>query len=583
VHDLRVSLEMRRPGNRKGIIMDWLAKMFEKYPEMGVYLAIGIGYIVGRLKYRGFGLGVVTSSLLGGILIGNFFHVPVSDQAKSILFLLFLFGIGYSVGPGFFRNLKGEGWRWAVLAAFVPIVGLAAAYVVATVLKLDPGFAAGLLSGALTESPAIGTASEAIKALALPDDQKQLLIGHVAVADAICYLFGTIGVIWVCSSLGPRLLRIDLIAEAKKVEALLGIRRSKAGVHTAWQPIGFRAYTIPENAPIVGRTVAEAEKATPGARLFVERIRRNNEIFSPSGTAVLEAGDTIAVLGRTEIMVKVLGPRSAEVADPELLEIPVASFDLYVTNKAIAGKTLQEIADTVDEARAVLLRGITRSGKSLPIGANVVVERGDVLHVTGTESAVEKLAPVVGIKLRPLEETDLSILGISIFVGVLVGTLIAIPIGNIKLTLGTSVGTLLVALGVGWLRSVRPWFGRMPDSAILFMRSIGLAGFVAMIGLKAGPIFINTLKESGYVLFLGGIVVTLTPLVTGLFFGRYILKLNPILLLGGLAGAQTMIAGAAAVQEKSDSAVSTLGYSYTVAIGHILLTTWGTIIVALLS
>ena len=143
--------------------MEWLGSVFTKYPEMAVYLAIGIGYLIGRLKFRGVGLGVVTGSLLGGIFIGNFFHVPVSDQAKAMLFLLFLFGIGYSVGPGFFSNLRGEGWRWAVLGVFVPVIGLITAYTVAHSLKLDPGYSAGLLSGSLTESPAIGTASEADK------------------------------------------------------------------------------------------------------------------------------------------------------------------------------------------------------------------------------------------------------------------------------------------------------------------------------------------------------------------------------------------------------------------------------------
>src|SRR5581483_10898026 len=353
--------------------MEWFGKLFEKYPEMGVYLAIGLGYIVARLKFRGIGLGTVTCSLLAGIFVGNFFHVPVSDQAKAILFLLFLFGIGYSVGPSFFRNLKGEGWRWAVLAAFIPIVGLMTAYVVARILRLDVGYAAGMLSGSLTESPAIGTASEAIKGLSVSEEQKQLLIGHIAVADAICYIFGTIGVIWSCSWLGPKLLGIDVRAEAKQEEVKLGIRKTKIGVSSAWQPIGFRAYKIQENAPIVGKTVSAAEKTIRDARLFVERIRRGGEIFSPNGSTVLEAGDTVAVLGRTEVLVQVLGPSSSETADPDLLQIPVASYDIYVTSKAIAGKTLQEVVDSVEQARGVLLRGITRGTRSLPVGANIMV------------------------------------------------------------------------------------------------------------------------------------------------------------------------------------------------------------------
>jgi len=563
--------------------MEWLARLFTKYPEMAVYLAVGIGYLIGRLKFRSVGLGVVTGSLLGGILIGNFFHVPVSDQAKSILFLLFLFGIGYSVGPSFFQNLKGDGWRWALLGVFVPVIGLLTAYTVAHLLKLDPGYSAGLLSGALTESPAIGTASEAIRSLSVSDEQKQLWIGHVAVADAICYIFGTFGVIWCCSSLGPKLLRFDLRAESKKVEANLGIKRSKLGVHSAWQPIGFRAFTIPRDGLVIGKTVAEAEQSVSGARLFVERIRRQGEIFSPVSTTVLEANDTLAVLGRTEIMIKTLGPSAEEVADPELLEIPVASFDLYVTSKKIAGKSLQEIADVVEEARGVLLRGVARGDQEIPVGPHLVIKRGDTLHVTGTEAAVEKLASVVGRVIHPTDESDFAVLGIAITVGILFGAALIIPIGHLKIALGTSVGTLLAGVIVGWMRSVRPWFGIIPNAAILFMRSIGLAAFVAMIGLKAGPIFVQAVREYGFILFLGGIVVTLTPQIAGLFFGRYVLKLNPALLLGGIAGAQTMIAGVAAVQEKSDSQVATLGYSYTVAFGHIFLTTWGTIIVSLMS
>jgi putative transport protein len=429
----------------------------------------------------------------------------------------------------------------------------------------------------------MGTASEAIRGLSLPNETKELLIGHIAVADAICYVFGTLGVIWCCASLGPKLLGINLHEESKQVEAKLGIQQAKLGVHSAWPAIGCRAYTVPQNAVIVGKTVGEAEKSVSGVRLFVERIRRGEEIFPPKRNTVLEAGDTLAVLGRTETLIKLLGPSSSEVADAELLQIPVASFDLYVTSKEIAGRTLQDIADNLDEAQGVLLRGIIRGDESLPIGTETIVERGDTLQVTGSESAIQKLAPLVGRIIRPTDESDLSVLGLAVFVGVLVGAIITIPIGNLKIALGTSIGTLLAGVLVGWARSVKPWFGQIPNAAILFMRSIGLTAFVAMVGLKAGPIFVSAVREQGYTLFLGGIFVTLVPLICGLFFGRYVLKLNPALLLGGLAGAQTMIAGAAAVQEKSDSPVATLGYSYTVAFGHIFLTTWGSIIVFLMT
>jgi putative transport protein len=283
------------------------------------------------------------------------------------------------------------------------------------------------------------------------------------------------------------------------------------------------------------------------------------------------------------VLVEALGPTAVEIADSELLQIPVASFDLYVTSERIAGRTLQDIADNLDEAHGILLRGITRGDQSLPIGKGTVIERGDTLQVSGSESSVQKLAPLVGTIIRPSEESDLSILGIAVFIGVLLGAVITFPIGGLKVALGTSVGTLLAGVMVGWIRSVRPWFGRFPDAAILFMRSIGLAAFVAMVGLKAGPLFISAVRDHGYSLFFGGMVVTLFPLLTGFFFGYYVLRINPALLVGGIAGAQTMIAGVAAVQEKSDSPVATLGYSCTVAFGHIFLTIGGTIIIALMT
>lgn len=446
--------------------MGWLRDLFTKHPEMAVYLALGIGYLIGKIKFHGVGLGTVTGSLLGGIFIGNFFYVPIADQTKSMLFLLFLFGIGYSVGPSFFRRLRGDGWRWAVLGVFVPIVGLLAAYVVANFLRLDPGYASGLLSGALTESPAIGTASEAIKALPLPNEQKDLFVGHIAVADAICYIFGTFGIIWGCSSLGPRLLRIDLRRDSQKLEASLGIRHDKPGVQSAWHAIGCRAYRVPQGAPLVGKTILEAKGFVPGARLFVERIRRDGKIFSPEKTTVVQADDTLAILGRTEVLAEALGPTAMEVADLELLQIPVASFDIYVTDRRVAGRTLQDLADHVDEAHGVLLRGILRGEQSLPIGTETVIERGDTLQVIGSEAAIQELGPIVGRIIRPTDESDLSVLGLAVFAGVLLGSAIALPVGHLRFALGTSVGTLIAGVVVGWLRSLRPWVGRFPDAAI---------------------------------------------------------------------------------------------------------------------
>lgn len=559
-----------------------MSALLLKYPELAVFLAIGIGYLVGNLKFRGFSLGGVTGSLMAGVAVGYFFHVPVSGPAKSVVFLLFLFGIGYSVGPKFFKAIKGEGWKFGALGVFVPVVGLLTAMATAKVLTLDPGFSAGLLSGSLTESPAMGTATEAIHSLDAPADLKAKWANHVGIADALCYLFGAIGVIWVCSSLGPKLLRIDLVAEAVKLEKEYGISRPKSGVSSAWRPYEVRSYRLTEEMPAVGKTIDAAERLVPGVRIYVQRIRRDGEIIDAAPGLVLQAGDVIAVGGRREVLVKILDDRADEVEDRELIDIPVAFYDVFVRGSRFTGKTVEELSK-VDEARDVYLRRITRAGQEIPIGTQTVIERGDVVQLMGPEKAIERAAKVIGEIVVPTDTTDFVVVGFAVFIGALAGALLAVPVGNIKIAIGTSVGVLLAGLVTGYIRSVRPLFGRVPDGAVSFMQSFGLAAFVAMVGLGAGPEFVHAVKEAGAGLLLGGAVVTLTPLIAGLYFGRYVLKLNPLLLLGCLSGAQTFTAGLAAVQEKSGSPVAVIGYSGSVAVAHVLLTTWGTVIVLFMS
>ena len=564
--------------------MDWIAATFTKYPEVAVFVVVGLGYWIGGFKYRGFGLGPVTGSLLVGLLLGTVFTVPVSSTAKSILFLLFLFSIGYSVGPKFFKAMKGDGLRWVVLSVVITTSGLLVAIGVARFLGLDAGYAGGLVSGALTESPAIGTATEAINALPLPEAERSRLVGHVAVADAICYVFGAFGVIVFCSGIGPWLLRVDLKADAARVEKRLGIDRTNPGVESAWRPFELRAYRVAENGRIAGQSVSQVETILPDTRIFIERIRRGEHLLEPAADTRLEAGDVVALAARREILTDVFGEAGAhEIDDREALDIPMATYDVFVSSKAVIGKTLSEIATSDLSVRGVFLRAIVRAGQDIPIAPGTVLERGDVVRLTGSEHAVARAASEIGKTVLPSDTTDFIALALGIVGGALIGALVVIPLGGLRIPLGTSVGTLIAGLLVGYAHSVRPTFARIPDGAISLMIALGLAAFVAMIGLGAGPHFIEALREAGLGLFIGGIVVTSVPLLVGLYFGCYVLKLDPVLLLGGIAGALTMTAGMAGVQERSGSPVAVLGYSGTVAIGHILLTTWGTVIVHVIS
>jgi len=562
--------------------VDWLTEMFQKYPEFGVYLALGIGFWIGKLKFRGFSLGSVTGSLIGGMVIGSFIEVPVASMAKSVLFLIFIFGIGYSVGPQFFKAMKGQGLKWAVLSVFMCVVGLGAAYVVTKVVGLDIGFSAGMLSGGLTQSAAIGTATEAIKGLGLDAETTNRLVSHIAVADAICYAFGGLGVIIFCSIVGPKLLGIDLVEEAKKLEEELEIDRKKPGVGSAWHPFELRAYRVPAGAKVIGNTPDQAAKLMPHARLFVMRVRRGDEILDDPAKVVIQEGDIVAVGGRREILVNLVGERAEEVADRELLEVPVEMVDVLVTGKRITNRKLGEVGQD-DAVRGVYLRHIDRAGQSIPISRRTIVEAGDVLTVVGPEAMVEAAVKHIGIVIRATDATDFMTMGFAIFAGALIGAAVSIPVAGVTISIGTTVGALIAGLLVGWFRTRAPLFGRIPDAAISFMTTFGLAAFVAMVGLGAGPHFVEGVQEAGVKILVGGIFVTMAPLVAGLYFGKYVLKVNPLLLLGAIAGSQTFTPALAAVQERSGSTIAVLGYSGTVAVGNVLLTTWGTVIVLLLS
>jgi putative transport protein len=559
-----------------------LAHFLEQHPDLAVFLVLGLGYFIGQFKFRGFGLGPVTGALFAGIMIGQFAEVPVSEVARSILFLLFLFGIGYSVGPKFLSAVKGDGLPGVAIGIIVPLTAMATAVIAARILGLDAGFAAGLFSGGTTESPAIGTAAEAIRALPLPKEQRDQLISHIAVADALCYLFGALGVILMTTLIGPAILRIDVVEEARKLEEKYGMTHKRAGIASAWRPVEIRAYRVEAGAGLAGKTCAEAEAMLPEQRIFIQRLRRGDALLDTRPDLVLEASDVVALEARREVLIEFLGPEISEVEDKELLDIAALSLDVYVAGREIVGRSVAELAQS-PMARGVFLRRIMRGGLEVPIGPETHLERGDIITLIGTEKNVEAAAAHAGAAIRQSDATDYVTLGLAIFAGGLLGTIVGVDIAGVHIALSTSVGTLLAGLFIGWLRSRRPQFARIPDAAISMMTSLGLAAFVGMIGLHAGPVFVEAVRQVGFGLLLAGVFVTLVPQFVGLLIGRYVLRMNPLLLLGALSGAQTMTAALAALQEKSGSPIAVLGYTAAVPFGHILLTSGGTVIVWLIS
>ncbi|TWB04619.1 aspartate-alanine antiporter [Bradyrhizobium stylosanthis] len=559
-------------------MLTWLEQFLVRYPELALFLVIAAGYWIGSFKIGTFSLGPVTGALFAGLVVGHFAHVPVSGMTKSFLFLLFLFGVGYLVGPQFVQTMKRDGLKPMLLAVVVCLTGLATAIVVAKVLRLDPGFAAGLMSGSLSQSAAMGTATDAINGLAIPEVQRARFVSHVAVADAVTYIFGYAGVILFVTQVAPALLKIDLRAEALKLEETLGVTRTKPGLASAWRKFELRAYRLDAGSPLVGITVAAAEARIPEHRLFIHRIRRGERLLEADPGTVLAAGDLIALSAPREVIIALVSPRADEVEDRELLDIPLISADVILINPKLAGTTL-EAASRESWARALYLRSLSRGDQQIPVGAGVVLQRGDLLRIVGPEPIVQTAAKSIGAIVAPSTSIDFIVLGLAIFVGGLVGTLLTFSVGGVNISLSTSVGTLLAGLFVGALRTRYPLFGQIPDGAISLMTSLGLAAFVGLTGIHAGPIFLSAIREAGIGLLLGGVAVTLLPQIVGLCFGHFVLRMNPILLLGGLTGAQTVTAAMAALQERAGSPVPVLGYTPAYPVANILLTTWGSVMV----
>jgi putative transport protein len=517
--------------------------------------------------------------LLAGILIGQM-HIVISPNVKSVFFLLFLFAVGYGVGPQFFRGLKSDGVPQAIFAALQCLTSLVTAFVAAKFLGYDIGTAAGLLSGSQTISAVLGVATDAVNQLGISPDDKTKLINNMPVAYAVTYIFGTAGSAWLLASIGPKLLRADLAAECKKLEAKMGGTEAEPGVLTMARRFDVRAYRV-TNQSLVNRTVVELEAQPKDARVFVLRVRHAGTIIEPGPTTVILQDDVVAVATRQDVHVErgaMIGP---EVDDKELLDFPAETLDVVITNKSLAGKTLVELAAN-EFARGVFLRKLMRAGQEMPFTPGTTIDRGDVLTLVGAKRDVGRAAKALGYADRPTNMTDMVFVGVGIVLGGLVGAM-TIRLGGIPLSLSTSGGALIAGLVFGWLRSVKRTFGRIPAPALWILNNVGLTTFIAVVGISAGPSFVAGLKQAGVSLFFAGIVVTSIPLIIGVLMGKYLFKFHPGINLGACAGARTTTAALGMIEDVAKSKVPALGYTVTYAVGNTLLTIWGLVIVLLMA
>lgn len=566
--------------------MDWLLNTLRENAALAIFLTLGLGFWLGKFKYKGFSLGTVTSVLLVGVLVGQL-DIPVGGPLKEVSFLLFLFAIGYSVGPQFFRALSGSGLKQVLFAVVMCVICFAVTWGVCLLFGYNVGEALGLFAGAQTVSAVIGVGGDAIRSMSASDADKLAWTNIIPVCYAVTYIFGTIGSAWILSWLGPKML-----GGIKKVKAdTAALAASMDGGETPLEPedinalrgVAYRAYRAEGSFFDTDRTVKEVQDELErlGRRAFVERIRKDGTIISDITPSTIITKDSEVVLSaRREFLVEDESWIGPEVADLELLSFPVEKVPVLLARKESDGMTVEQLRKAPWMA-GVIIGAITSGGHSLPVLAQTQVHRGDTLELQGSHADISVAASHLGYIDRPTNATDMVFVGLGIFIGALIGA-ITLHLGGIPISLSTSGGALIAGLVLGWLRSKHPTFGKIPAASLWVLNNVGLNLFIAVIGISSGPSFISGIKEVGWLLLVAGVLSTSIPLIIGIWLGDKVFKFPAAINLGCVAGSRVTTAALGAVQDALGSTMPAMGYTITYAVGNTLLILMGVLMTLLL-
>jgi putative transport protein len=543
-----------------------------------LFTVIGVGYLLGNVKIAGIEGGPVVGVLLMGLLFGHLgFTAP--EGASTFGFALFIFSVGIQAGPTFFSAFLADGPRYVALALIVAGVALALALGLSTLIGLDVGFGAGMLAGALTSTPTLAGAQDAITSglATVPEGLTQdTVLQNISVGYAITYLFGTLGMILAVRYL-PKLIGIDLPEEAKRLAKERGLIRKRASgfADASSFPI-IRAYRVTSAA--VGMTMEEVRTRSKSVGAKLLKLRRGKKVMDITPELVFEEGDIFSGIASIKLNQAMREDGFEEVLDPELLSMQVTSEEIILTDSKSVGKTLDEL--DLPDHYGCYATGLTRASIELPLDTPLSLQKGDRLQLIGEAGNLKQLASDLGYIEKDLEKTDLTTFAFGLIAGTMLG-LVTVALGNISIGLGTAGGLLIVGIIIGWLGSVMPTFGRVPGPARYVLMELGLMLFMAAVGLNAGGGIVEALFSSGPVIILSGAVITLTPALIGYVAGRYLLKLNPALLLGALTGAMTSTPALNVVTEAAKSSVPALGYAGTYTFANVLLTFAGALMMVL--
>ncbi len=516
-----------------GLFMRLIELMRQQHVFM-LFLILGIGYLIGNIRIGSFSFGPVAGVLFAGLFFG-YFDFRINPGAQAVGFALFIFSVGYQAGPRFFDVLRTDGLMYFTLAVVIAATGFVVAVFATKLLSLAPGTSAGLLAGGLTSSPTLAAAQEAIRSGQVSPPQgisADDMIGNVATGYAITYIFGLAGLIAIIKIL-PGILGIDLEKQSAELEA------QGEGGSVYIKNVSARAFRVTDKK---ATTIPAHELAAKyWDKTSVVRLVRDGEVVPDLEGGHLQLGDEIYVLANVDYFTEVLSDfivYCEEFTPTVDLGTFTQTAQIVVIKKDIIGKSPEEL--DIARTYGVLITSVVRMRIEMPHAPDLEIRKGDILNVVGSHENIERLGKELGHVEKEIAETDMVTFCFGLCFGVLIG-LFAITIGQLSIGLGSAGGLLSAGLIIGYLRSVSPTFGRLPDAARWILMELGLLLFMAGVGLRAGGDILETFLSAGPLLIVAGVAVTTIPILVGYFFGRKVLKIHPVLLFGGICGSMTRI------------------------------------------
>jgi putative transport protein len=547
-------------------------------PFLLLFVTVGLAVWVGRFSVKGYGLGMVAAAIVVGVALATWASIygvklQLDNFAKSLMYYLFMYGVGLRVGPSFFNSLKKDGVTFTILAVVCSVLGLGLVVGLSRLFGLPPGAAGGVLAGSQTMSAAIGTAEMAMTqgAYQVPaGSTPEAVTAMIALGYGITYIWGTVGIILVCKYL-PKWWGLDARQAAREYETQHGVPNLDDAGLTGYRPGGVRAYQL-ENPQTAGKTISGFRREHPEYRVL--NVVRGGTALGADPELALEKGDVIALGGRLEALTDKMGLIGPEVPDAKALNIPLDQAEILVTEKSVEGKALKDFRQE-DFAGQLGLVKVERGGVPIPLGLETTLQRFDVLYVVGLKGAVDKLAGMLGRVARPSTATDLLTLSVGMIVGLLIGG-INVPVAGFSVGLGNAGGLLLSGILVSSVVSRLRFFGSTPNAARNILEDLGLVTFVGIVGINAGASLLAQLTGAvALKIFLVGFAASTIPPFVTWALGYHVFKINPAVLMGGVAGARSHSGPAREAAKEIGSSVPWVGFPVGYAVSGVLLTVFG--------